>query len=154
MSPQTDRRLSEEGPRVPKMAPCSSNLFKKMGVQKLTRSGFNGVSERDFGRTNLPFSRLIKILYLRGENCLQNAHFYKQKGPCWKTPLNWTGSVFPPPPKKNKENPPIKQGFSLLRTLNFLGKKGKNKSKKQGFPCKRKRKEIQKGMGNKIRVST
>ena len=41
------------------------------------------------------FSRLIKILYLRGENYLQNAHFYKQKGPCLKRPLNWTGSVFP-----------------------------------------------------------
>ena len=33
-------------------------------------------------KTNLPLSRLIKILYLRGENCLQNTHFYKQKGPC------------------------------------------------------------------------
>ena len=32
--------------------------------------------------TNLPFSRLIKVLPLRGENCLQNVHFYKQKGPC------------------------------------------------------------------------
>ena len=41
------------------------------------------------------FSRLLKILYLRGENCLQNAHFYKQKGPCLKRPSNWTGSVFP-----------------------------------------------------------
>ena len=28
-----------------------------------------------------------KNLYLRGENCLQNAHFYKQKGPCLKRPL-------------------------------------------------------------------
>ena len=40
------------------------------------------------------FSRLIKVLHLRGENCLQNAHFLKQKGPFLKTPLNWTGSVF------------------------------------------------------------
>ena len=31
----------------------------------------------------------------RGENCLQNAHFHTQKGPCLKHPLNWTGSVFP-----------------------------------------------------------
>ena len=23
-------------------------------------------------------------IYLRGENCLQNAHFYKQEGPVWK----------------------------------------------------------------------
>ena len=42
-----------------------------------------------------PFSRLIKILYLREENCLQTAHFYKQKGPCLKRPLNSTGSAFP-----------------------------------------------------------
>ena len=43
------------------------------------------------------FFELIKILYLKasGENCLQNAHFYKQKGPCLKTPSNWTRSVFP-----------------------------------------------------------
>ena len=66
-----------------------------LGVQKLTRSGLNGVSERDFWKTNLPFSRLIKALHLRGENWLQNAHFYKQKGPVKKNPLNWTGSVFP-----------------------------------------------------------
>ena len=31
---------------------------------------------------NLPFSRLVKVLHLRGENCLQNAHFDKQKGSC------------------------------------------------------------------------
>ena len=66
-----------------------------LAPEKLTLSGLNGVSERGFGKTNLPLSRLIKILYLRGENCLQNAHFYKQKGPCLKTPLIWTGSVFP-----------------------------------------------------------
>ena len=65
-----------------------------LGVQKLTRSSLNGVSERE---TNFPFSRLLKVLCLRGENCLQNAHFYKQKGPCLKRPLNWTGSVFPLP---------------------------------------------------------
>ena len=75
------------------------NAFKRvhlfLGAQKLTRSSLNGVSERDFWKANLPFSSLLKILYLRGENCLQNAHFYKQKGPCLKRPLNWTGSVFP-----------------------------------------------------------
>ena len=64
-------------------------------VQKLTRSGLNGVSERDVWKTNLPFSSLSKVLYLRGENCLQNAHSYKQNGPWLKAPLNWTGSVFP-----------------------------------------------------------
>ena len=52
----------------------------KLGVQKLTRSGLNAVWERDFWKPNLPFFRLLKILYLRGEICLQNAHFYKQKG--------------------------------------------------------------------------
>ena len=41
--------------------------------------------------------------------------------------------------KKNKD-------FSLLRTLKYLGKKGK-RSKKQGIPCKRKIKEIQKKQG-------
>ena len=30
------------------------------------------------------------------KSCLQNTHFYKQKGPCFKRPLNWTGSIFPP----------------------------------------------------------
>ena len=66
-----------------------------LGAQKLTRSGVNGVSERDFWKTNLSFSRLIQVLYLRGKNCLENARSYNKKGPCWKTPLNWTGSVFP-----------------------------------------------------------
>ena len=56
-----------------------------LGGQELTRSGLNGVLERDIWKTNLPFSGHIKILYLRGEKCLQNAHFYKQKGPCLKT---------------------------------------------------------------------
>ena len=57
-----------------------------LGVQKLTRSGLNGVSERDVWKTYLSFSRLIKILYPTGENCVQNAHFYKQKGPCLQNP--------------------------------------------------------------------
>ena len=61
-------------------------------MQKLTGSGLNGVSERDFGKTNLPSSMFIKVLYLRGENW-QNARLYKRRGP-FKTPLNWTGSVF------------------------------------------------------------
>ena len=37
---------------------------------------------------------LTQVLYLRGENCLRNDHFYKQ-GPCFRRPLNWTGSVLP-----------------------------------------------------------
>ena len=37
----------------------------------------------------MPSSRLIKITCIRGENCLQNAHFYKQTGPCLKRPSNW-----------------------------------------------------------------
>ena len=52
----------------------------------------------DFGeghlKDKLPFSRHIKVLDLRGENCLQNDDFYRQKGPCLKAPLNWTRSVF------------------------------------------------------------
>ena len=43
------------------------------------------------------FSRLIKILYLRGENCVQNVHVYEKKRPRLKDPLNWTGSVFSTP---------------------------------------------------------
>ena len=31
----------------------------------------------------------------RRKNCLQNAQFYRQKGPCLKRPLNWTRSIFP-----------------------------------------------------------
>ena len=53
--------------------------------------GFGEVLLKD----KFAFKSLIKVLYLRGENYLQNAHFYKQKGPCLKAPLNWTGSVFP-----------------------------------------------------------
>ena len=34
------------------------------------------------------FSRFLNIQYLRGEMRLQNAHFYKQKGPCLKGPSN------------------------------------------------------------------
>ena len=40
------------------------------------------------------FEACVKVLYLRGENCLQNTYFYKQKGPVLKRPFNWTGSVF------------------------------------------------------------
>ena len=41
------------------------------------------------------FFEALKVLCLREENCLQNVHFYKHKGPCFKRPLKWTGSVFP-----------------------------------------------------------
>ena len=46
---------------------------------------------------DLPILRLIKVLYLRGENCLQNVYFEKQKGSVFKCirPVNWTGSAFP-----------------------------------------------------------
>ena len=37
------------------------------------------------------FVDAYKSLYLRGENCLSNAHYYKRKGPRLKRPLNWTG---------------------------------------------------------------
>ena len=62
-------------------------LRPKIG-KKTPKFGFRPhLSERDFWKTNLPFLRLLKILYLRGENCLQNAHFCKQKWPCVKRPL-------------------------------------------------------------------
>ena len=50
---------------------------------------------KGFLKDKFAFSRLLKILYLRGETCLQNARSYKQKRPCLKRPLIWTGSVFP-----------------------------------------------------------
>ena len=55
------------------------------------------------------FLRLIIVLCLRGENCVQKAHFYKQKGPCLKTPLNWTRSV---------------QTLLIFLPLNYLGISG------------------------------
>ena len=93
-------------------------LLTLLGAQKLTRSSLNRVSEGDFSKTNLPFSRLLNVLYLSGENCLQNAHFDKQKGPYLKTPLNWTGSVFPLPTLTLLGPPPIgivQQVFSPQR---------------------------------------
>ena len=37
---------------------------RNLGVQKLTWSGLEGIL-----KTKLPFLRLVKVLYLRGENC-------------------------------------------------------------------------------------
>ena len=54
-----------------------------------------GFGRGTFERQICLFSGLIKVRYLRGDNCLQNANLCKQKGSCSKTPLNWTGSVFP-----------------------------------------------------------
>ena len=67
-----------------------------VGSAKLTRSGLNEVSERDVWKTKICLFRgLIKILYLRGENCLQNAPFLSKKSHFTKKkPLNWTGSIF------------------------------------------------------------
>ena len=45
--------------------------------------GFGEVLLKD----KFAFKSPIKALYLRGENCLQNAHFYKLKGPCFKNPF-------------------------------------------------------------------
>ena len=75
-----------------------SMLQNVLDVQKLTQPGSNRVLERDFRITNLLSLRLIKVLYLRKESCLQNTHLYKHKGPCLKRPLTWTqltGSTFP-----------------------------------------------------------
>ena len=63
-----------------------------IGSAKADRSGCN----RGFGEGLLKdklafFEAFIRILYLRGENCLENTHFYKQKGPCEKkNPLIYT----------------------------------------------------------------
>ena len=54
-----------------------------------------GFRRGTFKRRIWLFSGIIHFLYLRGENCLKNGHFYKQQWPCLKRPLIWTGSVFP-----------------------------------------------------------
>ena len=63
-----------------------------LGVQKLTRSSFNGVSERDFfclEASKNPIPKRRKLLTKR-------PFLISKKGPVKKKrTLNWTGSVFP-----------------------------------------------------------
>ena len=66
-----------------------------LGSAKTDRVRFKWGFGEGLLKDKFAFSRLVKVPYLRGENCLQKNHFYKQKGPCLKPPLNWTGSVFP-----------------------------------------------------------
>ena len=76
----------------PKVAKHDSFL----GSAKTDPSGLNGVFGEGVLKDKLAFfEAFLKILYLIGANCLQNAHFYKQKGPCLKRPFDWTGSVSP-----------------------------------------------------------
>ena len=44
-----------------------SERENQLRVQKLTRSSLDGVSERDFRKTNLPFLRLIIVLFLKAK---------------------------------------------------------------------------------------
>ena len=91
-----------------------------LGGQKLTWS------KRDIWKTNLPFLRLIRALYLRGENCLQNAHFYKPKGSWFKRPLNWTGSICP-----------LLKTFSLFQRISWLLERGQNNTQLRGLVARR-----------------
>ena len=65
------------------------------------------------------FLRLIKVLYLGGENCLQNAHFYKQKGPCFKTPFKLDRVSFSTP-EIILRTFPVVRNFPLKVAANFL----------------------------------
>ena len=59
--------------------PVAANLhyFRLFGGQKRLNGGFGEGLLKD----KFAFFKPYKVLHLRGENCLQNAHFYKQKGP-------------------------------------------------------------------------
>ena len=65
-----------------------------LGVQKTDPVRFEWGFGEGLLKDKFAFFEVQKILYLRGEICLQNAHFYKQEGPCLKRPVNWAGSVF------------------------------------------------------------
>ena len=71
-------------------------LLFVLGVQKTDPVRFKWGFGEGLWKTNLPFTRLPKILYLRGEICMHNAHFFfEAKRALFRTPFNWTGSVFP-----------------------------------------------------------
>ena len=48
---------------------------------------FKWVFGEVFLKDRFAFKSLIKVLYLRGEKCLQNAHFYRQKKAHFKNPF-------------------------------------------------------------------
>ena len=74
------------------MSCLCSHLVCKTDPFRFKRGFGEGLLKDEFAKS---FFEACKIRHLRGENCLQNAHFYKQKGPCLKCPFNWTGSVLP-----------------------------------------------------------
>ena len=67
-----------------------------VGMHKLTRSGLNGVSERDFWKTNLPSFEAYnyKSPKPKRRKLLAKRPFLYSKRALLKTHLNWTGSVF------------------------------------------------------------
>ena len=66
-----------------------------LAVQKLTRSGLNGVFGEGLLKDKVAFFEASKNPIPKRRKLLAKRPFYKQKGPCLKRPLNWTGSVFP-----------------------------------------------------------
>ena len=74
-----------------------AGIFLTLGSAKTDPVRFKRGFREGLLKDQFAFSRLLNILYLRVENCLQNAHFCKQQGPCLKRPLSWTGSTAPLP---------------------------------------------------------
>ena len=58
-----------------------------LGSAKTEPVQFKWGFEEGLLKDKFVFFRLIKVLHLRGEDCLQNAHFYKQKGALFKNPF-------------------------------------------------------------------
>ena len=109
-------------------------LFARAMFSEWRVNFFSKYSDFESAKTDLGFRRgtferqiclfrLIKVLYPRGENCLQTTHFYKQKGPCFKNPLkldrvsfstpdnSWWAfrpreKIFSPPPSPQTFPPP------------------------------------------------
>ena len=56
--------------------------WTKVGSAKTDPVQFKWGFGEGFSKDKFAFLRLMKILHLGGEKCLQNAHFSQQKGPC------------------------------------------------------------------------
>ena len=111
----------------------SSHAGARLGVQKLTRSGWNGVSERDFWKINLPFSRLIKSIPKRRKMLAQRP--FLEAKPCPSFPW-FLGFI--------KEKPQIYQGFSALtKPTKSLENTEKTLNLSKEIPCLKLTKEIQ-----------
>ena len=65
-----------------------------IGSAKTDLVRFKRGFEEGLLKDEFAFSEAYKSRIPERKNCSQNAQFYKQKGPCFKCPLNWTGSFF------------------------------------------------------------